>query len=215
MNIILLGPPGCGKGTQAFRLVEKFDMTQLSTGDMLRAARKATSELGQRVAAVMDRGDLVTDDIVISLIEERLGDDMKGGAIFDGFPRTLAQADALGELLDRVGQKLDKVIEIKVDDEMIVRRVTGRFTCSSCGAVYHDETRRPAVDGVCDACGATEFTRRADDNEVSVRTRLLAYYRDTAPLIGYYHAHGKLVSIDGSAAVDEIAAKIGSIVESL
>ncbi|MCY3876771.1 MAG: adenylate kinase [Rhodobacteraceae bacterium] len=211
MNIILLGPPGSGKGTQAMRLVGEFDMTQLSTGDMLRSARKSTTGVGQRVAAVMDRGDLVTDEIVISLIEERLSDDLKGGAIFDGFPRTLAQADALGALLDRMGQRLDRVIEIKVDDEALVRRVTGRFTCAQCGEVYHDETRKPVVAGVCDVCGGSDFSRRADDNEVSFRTRLLAYYRDTAPLIGYYHAHRKLVPVDGLAPIGEIQEEIASI----
>ncbi len=211
MNIILLGPPGSGKGTQAMRLVREFGMTQLSTGDMLRSARKATTGIGQVVAAVMDRGDLVTDDIVISLIEERLGEDLKGGAIFDGFPRTLAQADALGALLDRIGQRLDKVIEIKVDDETLIRRVTGRFTCAECGEVYHDETRKPVVAGVCDVCGSGDFSRRADDNEVSFRTRLLAYFRDTAPLIGYYHAHRKLVSVDGLAPIEEIQGEIASI----
>lgn len=211
MNIILLGPPGSGKGTQAMRLVGEFDMTQLSTGDMLRSARKSTTGVGQRVAAVMDRGDLVTDEIVISLIEERLSDDLKGGAIFDGFPRTLAQADALGALLDRIGQRLDRVIEIKVDDEALVRRVTGRFTCAQCGEVYHDETRKPVVAGVCDVCGGSDFSRRADDNEVSFRTRLLAYYRDTAPLIGYYHAHRKLVPVDGLAPIGEIQEEIASI----
>ncbi len=211
MNIILLGPPGSGKGTQAMRLVGEFDMTQLSTGDMLRSARKSTTGVGQRVAAVMDRGDLVTDEIVISLIEERLSDDMKGGAIFDGFPRTLAQADALGALLDRMGQRLDKVIEIKVDDETLVRRVTGRFACAQCGEVYHDETRKPVVAGVCDVCGGSDFSRRADDNEDSFRTRLLAYYRDTAPLIGYYHAYRKLVPVDGLAPIGEIQDEIASI----
>ena len=198
MDIMLLGPPGSGKGTQAHRLVRDLGMIQLSTGDMLRAARSSGTDLGNRVAAVMDRGDLVTDDIVIGLIEERLADEGAGrGFIFDGFPRTLAQADALGDLLQRVGRKLDTVIEMRVDDDALVRRITGRFTCSECGEVYHDDTKRPAVEGVCDICGSTKFTRRADDNETSLRTRLLAYYRETSPLIGYYHALGTLKTVNG------------------
>ncbi|MDE2791844.1 MAG: adenylate kinase [Paracoccaceae bacterium] len=214
MNIILLGPPGSGKGTQALRLVQALDMVQLSTGDMLRAARKSGTDIGKTVAAVMDRGDLVTDDIVISLIRERLtGDLPAGGAILDGFPRTLAQADALGALLDGIGMTLDRVIEMKVDDEALVRRVTGRFTCSDCGAVYHDDTHRTQTEGICDVCGGRRFTRRGDDNEESFRIRLLAYYRETAPLIGYYHALGKLRPVNGSADIDGVSAEIREALE--
>lgn len=209
MNIILLGPPGAGKGTQARRLVEEEGMVQLSTGDMLRAAKTSGTEMGNRVAEVMARGDLVTDDIVIGLIAEQLdGDAGQQGLIFDGFPRTLAQADALEELLEKKGRKLDAVIAMEVDDEALIRRVSGRFTCAQCGEVYHEDTRPTAKDGVCDKCGGTEFTRRADDNEDAMRVRLNAYYRSTAPLIGYYHAKGKLTRVDGLADVETVAGEI-------
>ena len=213
MNIILLGPPGAGKGTQARRLVEERGMIQLSTGDMLREARTSGTEMGRKVADIMDRGELVTDEIVIGLIEEQLTGEQGGGFIFDGFPRTLGQADALGELLGRVGQSLDAVIEMQVDDEALVRRITGRFTCGGCGEVYHDETRRPAKDGVCDVCGSTDMKRRADDNEDSLRTRLLEYYKKTSPLIGYYYAKGQLETVDGLAEIDEVAAAIAAVLD--
>ncbi len=208
MNIILLGPPGAGKGTQARRLVEERGMIQLSTGDMLREARSSGTEMGKRVAKVMDAGELVTDEIVIGLIEEKLQGDNGGGFIFDGFPRTLAQADALGELLKKYGKSLDAVIEMQVDDKALVRRITGRFTCGNCGEVYHDETKRPKVDGVCDVCGESDMKRRADDNEESLRTRLMEYYKKTSPLIGYYYAKGKLRSVNGLGEIDEVAASI-------
>ena len=215
MNIILLGPPGAGKGTQAHRLVADRDMVQLSTGDMLRAARTSGTEMGKQVAAVMDRGDLVTDEIVIGLIAEQLdGDKIGNGFIFDGFPRTLGQADALGELLESKGQTLHAVIEMKVDDDALVSRITGRYTCSKCGAVYHDVTKKPAKEGVCDNCGSHEFTRRADDNEESLRTRLMNYYRDTSPLIGYYYAKGQLQRIEGLGEIDEVAARVSGILDS-
>lgn len=209
MNIILLGPPGAGKGTQARTLVEERGLVQLSTGDMLRAAKSSGTEMGNRVAEVMARGDLVTDEIVIGLIEERLtADDGGNGFIFDGFPRTLAQADALGELLEKQGQTLQAVIEMRVNDDALVARVTGRATCATCGEVYHDQTRPIPEDGKCVKCGGTEFTRRADDNEDAMRNRLLTYYRETSPLIGYYYAHGKLRSIDGLGAIDEVKARV-------
>ncbi len=208
MNIILLGPPGAGKGTQARRLVEERGMIQLSTGDMLREAKDSGTEMGKRVAKVMAAGQLVTDEIVIGLIEEKLKGDNGGGFIFDGFPRTLAQADALGELLEKYGKTLDAVIEMQVDDDALVRRITGRFTCGNCGEVYHDETKRPKVDGVCDVCGASDMKRRADDNEESLRTRLMEYYKKTSPLIGYYYAKGKLRSVNGLGEIDEVAASI-------
>jgi adenylate kinase len=209
MNIILLGPPGAGKGTQARRLVEEHGLVQLSTGDMLRAAKTSGTELGKKVAEVMARGDLVTDDIVIGLISEQLdGEAGKQGLIFDGFPRTLAQADALEKLLAEKGKELDAVIEMRVDDEALIERITGRFTCANCGEVYHDVTKPTARPGVCDVCGGTEFIRRADDNEESVRVRMGAYNRQTAPLIGYYHAKGKLRSVDGLGDIDTIAAEI-------
>jgi adenylate kinase len=205
MNIILLGPPGAGKGTQARLLVEGEGMIQLSTGDMLRAAKTSGTEMGKKVAEVMARGDLVTDDIVIGLIAEQLdGDAGKHGLIFDGFPRTLAQADALEALLARKGKSLDAVIEMRVEDEELVKRIAGRFSCAKCGEVYHDETRPTARAGVCDRCGGTEFVRRADDNADSVRVRLMAYYRNTAPLIGYYHAKGRLRTVDGLGDVETV-----------
>ncbi|MAS45065.1 Adenylate kinase [Albimonas donghaensis] len=210
MNIILLGPPGAGKGTQARRLVEERGMVQLSTGDMLREAQASGSEMGKVVADVMARGALVTDEIVIGLIREQLENGAAAkGAIFDGFPRTLAQADALGELLAKEGLQLDGVIEMRVDDEALVDRVSGRFTCGACGEVYHDTTNPPAKPDTCDKCGAVDsFKRRPDDNAESMRTRLLAYYRDTSPLIGYYWAKGKLTRVDGMAAPDAVAAEL-------
>ena len=214
MNIILLGPPGAGKGTQAHRLVAERGMVQLSTGDMLRAARTSGTEMGKQVAAVMDAGKLVTDEIVIGLIAEQLDNAAGAGFIFDGFPRTLAQADALGKLLESKGQKLDAVVEMQVDDDVLVERITGRFTCSECGEGYHDTFKKPAVEGVCDSCGAEgAFTRRPDDNEDALRTRLMAYYKDTSPLIGYYYAKGQLKRINGLGEIDEVAARISGALE--
>lgn len=214
MNIILLGPPGAGKGTQARNLVEKRGMVQLSTGDMLREAQSSGTEMGQRVAEVMSRGELVTDEIVIGLIEEKLENPSSGGFIFDGFPRTLGQADALGSLLERKGQKLDAVLEMRVDDEALVRRITGRFTCGNCGEVYHDEIRPTSKPGICDSCGSTDMRRRADDNEESLRQRLMEYYKKTSPLVGYYHANGLLHTVDGLAAMDQVEASISAILGS-
>ena len=165
--------------------------------------------MGKKVAAVMDRGELVTDEIVIGLIRERLqGEDPAGGYIFDGFPRTLAQADALGALLDEVGQSLDAVVEMQVDDDALVARITARSTCANCGEVYNDISKPIPADGKCAVCGGTEFKRRADDNEESLRTRLMAYYKQTSPLIGYYHAKGKLRSVNGLGEIDEVAEEI-------
>ncbi|MEJ5220104.1 adenylate kinase [Cognatishimia sp. D5M38] len=189
MNIILLGPPGAGKGTQAGHLVETRDMIQLSTGDMLRAAKTSGTEMGKRVAEVMDRGELVTDEIVIGLIREKLEGDKKGGFIFDGFPRTLAQADALEALLNEFGEKLDAVIEMQVEDDVLVERIVGRA--------------RDAV--------AAGGTARADDNEESLKIRLMEYYKKTSPLIGYYHAKGDLQSIDGLASIEEVQGSIAKI----
>ncbi len=210
MNIILLGPPGAGKGTQAQRLVAERGMVQLSTGDMLREARASGTEMGKMVAGVMDRGELVTDEIVIGLIREKLiaADKGASGFIFDGFPRTLAQADALGSLLKDENQSLDHVIEMLVDDDALVQRITARSTCGSCGAVYNDKTHPIPANGKCTTCGGTEFNRRADDNEESLKTRLLAYYKQTSPLIGYYYAKGKLTSVDGLGTMDRVAAEI-------
>ncbi|WP_417522915.1 adenylate kinase [Marinovum sp.] len=205
MNIILLGPPGAGKGTQARKLVEERGMTQLSTGDMLRDAKESGTEMGKRVAGVMARGELVTDEIVIGLIEEKLEANPEGSFIFDGFPRTLAQADALEELLAKHGKSLDAVIEMRVDDEALVARITARSTCGDCGEVYNDQTKSWPADGKCANCGSTDQKRRADDNEDSLRTRLMAYYKQTSPLVGYYHCKGTLRPIDGMGSPDEVA----------
>jgi adenylate kinase len=214
MNIILIGPPGAGKGTQAKRLVSKRGFVQLSTGDMLREAKSSGTEMGQRVAEVMARGELVTDEIVIGLIAEKLDSVAGAGVIFDGFPRTLAQADALGALLQARGTQIAHVIEMAVDDEALVARITGRFSCASCGEVYHDVTRQPKVKGRCDICGGTEFLRRADDSEDSLRVRLMSYYKQTSPLLGYYHAKGLLRSLDGMGEMDAVASGISAILDS-
>ncbi len=213
-NIILLGPPGAGKGTQAKRLVEERGMVQLSTGDMLREAKSSGSEMGRRVAEVMARGELVTDEIVIGLIREKLSTASGGGFIFDGFPRTLKQADALGDLLSELDLPLDAVIEMQVDDAALVDRISGRYSCGKCGAVYHDRTSPTKVEGVCDVCGSTDLVRRADDNADALRTRLMEYYKKTSPLIGYYHARGELRAVDGLAAVDAVAAAISEVLDS-
>jgi adenylate kinase len=212
-NIILLGPPGAGKGTQAKRLVDGRDMVQLSTGDMLREAKTSGSEMGRMVADVMARGQLVTDAIVIGLIHEKLTGAAGGGFIFDGFPRTLAQADALGGLMAEVGQSLDAVIEMQVDDAALVSRITGRYTCGDCGAVYHDQTHPTQVHGVCDICRSDNLVRRADDNAEALRTRLMEYYKKTSPLIGYYYAKGELSSVDGLAEVDAVTAAIAQVLD--
>ncbi|MFV0492361.1 MAG: adenylate kinase [Pseudorhodobacter sp.] len=211
-NIILLGPPGAGKGTQAKRLVEERGMVQLSTGDMLREAKSSGSEMGRCVADVMERGELVTDEIVIGLIREKLAQGGKG-FIFDGFPRTLAQADALGDLLSQLGLSLDSVIEMQVDDAALVARITGRFTCGKCGAVYHDVTNPTRTEGTCDVCGSDQMVRRADDNEEALRTRLMEYYKKTSPLLGYYHAKGSLRSVDGLGEMDAVAAAIAAVLD--
>ncbi len=214
MNIILLGPPGAGKGTQARHLVETRNMVQLSTGDMLRDAKESGTEMGKRVAEVMARGDLVTDEIVIGLIREKLEGDTKGGFIFDGFPRTLKQADALGELMAEEGQTLDAVIEMRVDDAALVDRITARSTCSACGEVYNDKTKPIPDDGKCTNCGKeNSFTRRSDDNEESLKTRLMAYYKQTSPLIGYYYAKDMLSTVDGLGTMDEVQGEIAGVLD--
>ncbi len=212
MNIILLGPPGAGKGTQARILMDGTGLVQLSTGDMLRAAVAAGSEVGDKAKAVMEAGQLVSDEIVIGVVSERLDQpDTRAGVIFDGFPRTAAQAEALDRLLAEKGLTLDAVVSMEVDDELLVDRVSGRFTCAACGEGYHDTHKMPAVAGVCDNCGATEFKRRADDNAETVRARLTAYHADTAPLIGYYTGTGKLKTVDGMAAIGEVTRAIREV----
>jgi adenylate kinase len=217
VNIILIGPPGAGKGTQASTLVEDRNMIQLSTGDMLRAARTSGTELGNMVAGVMDRGELVTDEIVIGLIEEQLtAGIITEGFIFDGFPRTLAQADALNDLLLKIGQKLDTVIQMTVDDEALVRRITGRFTCGVCGQGYHEEFKPPIIKEKCDNCGEVgAFKKRADDNEDALKTRLMAYYKDTSPLIGYYYAKGQLQQVNGLKSIEEVGKDISKAISSI
>lgn len=212
MNIILLGPPGAGKGTQARHLVETRGMVQLSTGDMLREAKTSGTEMGQKVAAIMDAGKLVTDEIVIGLIEEKLTTETGAGFIFDGFPRTLAQADALAALLTKLGQSLHTVIEMRVDDDALVGRITARSTCGGCGEVYNDITKPIPADGKCTNCGKeNDLQRRADDNEDSLRTRLMEYYKKTSPLIGYYYAKGDLRPVNGLADIKEVTASIEAI----
>lgn len=209
MNIMLLGPPGAGKGTQAKRLEASHGMVQLSTGDMLRAAVAAETEVGLKAKAVMESGGLVSDEIVIGIIGDRLQQpDCQSGFILDGFPRTLAQADALETRLRELDMALDAVVEMRVDDEELVTRIAGRFTCGNCGEGYHDTFKMPVTAGVCDKCGSSDFKRRPDDNEETLRSRLLAYYKDTSPLIGYYHALGLLRSIDGMAAMDDVTRSI-------
>ncbi len=211
MNIILMGPPGAGKGTQARFLVERRGMVQLSTGDMLREAKDSGTEMGKIVAGVMARGELVTDEIVIGLIREKIEAGQGNGFIFDGFPRTLAQADALGDLLAATGQSLDVVVAMEVDDDALVARITARSTCGECGEVYNDLTRPQPADGKCSTCGGSDFRRRADDNEQSLRTRLLEYYKKTSPLIGYYHAKGVLKTVDGLADMDTVQKAIAGV----
>ncbi|WP_223424050.1 adenylate kinase [Tateyamaria pelophila] len=214
MNIILLGPPGAGKGTQARFLVEERGMVQLSTGDMLRAAKDSGTEMGKIVADVMARGALVTDDIVIGLIREQIETVKSNGFIFDGFPRTLAQADALNDLLAEEGETLDAVIEMEVDDEALVARITARSTCAGCGEVYNDNTKPVPADGICTNCGESKgFTRRADDNEESLKTRLMEYYKKTSPLIGYYYAKGQLTKVNGLGEMATVKADIATVLD--
>jgi adenylate kinase len=214
VNIILLGPPGAGKGTQAERLVQARGMVQLSTGDMLRAARKADTPLGHQVAEVMDSGALVSDEIVSALIDDKLSTMAADqGAIFDGYPRTAAQAESLDTILSSHDRKLDRVIELEVDEDALVARIVGRYSCANCGTNYHDSFHRPKVDGVCDVCGSTEFKRRPDDNEETVRTRMAEYRAKTAPIIPIYEARGILTRIDGMADIDHVSSAIAAALD--
>ena len=214
MNLILLGPPGAGKGTQAKRIEERYGLVQLSTGDMLRAAVAAGTEVGRQAQAIMEAGGLVPDDIVVAIIEARIDrPDCAKGFILDGFPRTLAQAEALDAMLARRDQRIDHVIELAVDDEALIARIAGRFSCARCGAVYHDTFKRPKVAGVCDVCGGTEFIRRDDDRPEAVKARLEAFHAQTAPLLPYYRAKGVLASVDGMAPIDEVSRQIFAILD--
>ncbi len=214
MNIILLGPPGAGKGTQASRLVDEYGMVQLSTGDMLREAVKAQSEIGKQAEAVMKSGGLVSDEIVSGLIGDKLDSlSPDTSVIFDGYPRTAAQAESLDEILAARGRKLDHVIELEVDEDALVDRITGRFTCAKCGEGYHDRYKLPKVEGVCDHCGSTEFKRRADDNEETVRTRMAEYRAKTAPILPIYDARGLVARVDGMAKIDAVNDAIEAILK--
>ncbi len=212
--IILLGPPGAGKGTQAKLLEERFGLVQLSTGDLLRGAVKSGTEAGKQAKTVMEAGGLVSDEIVLAVLKDRLAEpDVARGVILDGFPRTTGQAEALDRLLAEAGQKIDAAVSLEVDDAAMVGRIAGRYTCSACGEGYHDQFKQPAKAGACDKCGGTAFTRRADDNAETVQARLDAYHAQTAPLIAYYEGRGVLARVDAMGEIPSIAASLGDIVD--
>jgi adenylate kinase len=209
MNIILLGPPGAGKGTQAKRLEDRYGLVQLSTGDMLRALVASGAPLGLQAKEIMESGQLMPDELMIQMISERIDQpDCAKGFILDGFPRTVPQAKALDRMLSGKGMRLDHVIEMRGDDAALIERITGRYTCAKCGKGYHDRFEKPKVEGVCDVCGGTEFTRRADDNEETVRCRLAAYHKQTAPILPYYRERGVLETVDGMADIDDVTRDI-------
>ena len=213
MILILLGPPGCGKGTQAKRLEDGRGLVQLSTGDMLRAAVASGNEMGQQAKKVMYAGELMPDEIMIQIISDRIDEpDCQNGFILDGFPRTIPQAEALDKLLDAKFLKLGKIIELKVDEEALVERVTGRYSCAKCGSGYHDKFQQPKQNGVCDSCGSTDFSRRSDDNEETVRSRLVAYHDQTAEIVPYYNGKGLLAEIDGMAEIEDVTVAIEGII---
>ena len=216
MNLILLGPPGAGKGTQSKWIAEKRGLLQLSTGDMLRAAVKDGTDLGKQAKQLMDKGVFVPDQVVIDIISNRIDQpDCAKGFILDGFPRTLNQAAALERLLAEKNKKMHAVIDLKVDYNQLVERIVGRYACAKCGEGYHDRFKRPQVRGVCDVCGGAEFVRREDDNAETVTTRLMTYYRETAPLIGFYFCLGTLRSVDGMAPIEEVARAISDILDTV
>jgi len=212
VNLILMGPPGAGKGTQSQRIEKTHGIVQLSTGDMLRAEVASGSDLGKEAKEVMESGGLVSDDLIIAMISSRIDqDDCKKGFILDGFPRTTPQAEALDTMLTEKGLKIEHVIEMKVDDEAMVKRITGRFTCAECGAGYHDEFQKPEKEGVCDQCGGADFTRRDDDNAETVRARLQAYHEQTAPILSYYKEKGTVKSVEGMASIDEVTEQLNAV----
>ena len=214
MRLILLGPPGAGKGTQAAWIRDRYEIPQLSTGEMLREAVAKGTEVGREAKAIMEAGKLVSDDIMIRIIADRIDQpDCANGFILDGFPRTIPQAEALDHLLAERGLKLDAVVEIRVDNEALVERISGRFSCAKCGAGYHDKFKPTAKPGVCDVCGSTEFIRRKDDNAETVKSRLIAYEAQTAPLLPFYQAKGLVRTVDGMAAIDEVTKAIGQALE--
>ncbi len=217
MIIILLGPPGAGKGTQAEYLQRHHGLLKLSTGDMLRAAVASGSEIGRKAKAAIERGNLVSDEVAVAIVAERLaaGPGSAKGVILDGFPRTLGQAEALDRVLAERHRKVDMVVEIRVVDDVLVKRISGRFTCATCGAAYHDTFNLPKVEGKCDVCGGGEFTRRVDDSAETVAARLEIYHRETAPLLPYYRARGLLRSVDGMAEIAQVAKEIDAILEPL
>ncbi|MBL4894623.1 MAG: adenylate kinase [Emcibacter sp.] len=216
MIIILLGPPGAGKGTQATRIMSKNGLVQLSTGDMLRAAVAAETEVGKKAKEFMEAGKLVTDEIVIGIIADRIEEeDCKDGFLLDGFPRTVAQAEALDQLLKDKDLKVDAVVEMKVEDESLVDRITGRYTCANCNQGYHDTNLKPQKADVCDSCGSTNFNRRSDDNRETVVSRLATYHAQTAPLLPFYSAQGVLRTIDGMADIDDVTVQINDVLDKL
>ena len=216
MRLILVGPPGAGKGTQAQRLVDDYGIPQLSTGQMLRDAAATGTEIGKQVNEVISAGGLVSDEMVNAIVADRIDQpDCANGFILDGYPRTLPQADALEALLESRGTSLTAVVKLRIDDDIMVQRIVGRYPCANCGEGYHDTMKKPVKEGVCDECGHTEFKRRSDDNEEALRTRLQAYYKETAPIIGYYYCKGKLRRVNGMASIEAVGDEIAEVLKEM